>query len=1547
MKRKWKQIGSLFMALCMVITMLPMTAFAERDEADSGTSLNVSGTITAFAEMDEEVSRQTVEIGTPEEELNLPDELAVTVTTISVIASDESDNETATDSEASEPETWEETKETTVQVSDWTADPVYDENATGEYVFTPALDLPEGLTVSEDVSAPQIIVNTIPALEAKLFLRGAGALSGDETTLDVSQLSGDVNGSMWEYDSDNQILTVIGGDGSNTFTLTGTGGFKQIVAPGNVNLLFDSNADITVNSNNLEAAISTQGDITFYGCTVNATSFLGCIKAASVNVEGSTTSLNVESKGAAGIIATGDITFSGGTVTVKSGNIGVSAIYTDLNSGGDITITGGNITAKTPGPGSGFSIHADGQLTISGGTVYAPQKLHAESTRTISGGSINSDSDVSPQNSGKVLALAELTGLPANEPVTEITAPAGYGINDVVTDDGGNLYFWLPIDTLAEIALTVEGREYTGGVTPVEDVRTPVAMVTTTAPTITVTTYLELKAALEGNDSEIIVVGDNFEVTDAIYMGADHELRVPSGKVLSFTYLNYKSGRILFGTKDTPADYTLTINGGGTLEFGMGTYRIGSVRALHHEEPVSYGTVNLSDIRVENSGNGFCVRNLNINDGAKITGEGDLVGTTIAIDRNRTCTVNTGGEVEIKNHGTSGILLEGTLHINGGTVTLEQGKKVNDTSNLEPAIDAVPGSTLKITSGTLKGMSGGYIYLYEGAKVQSVSGKFRDWGHAFTASNEVTVGPYGTNLSSSGLTKGAYLWEEANNAFAQHGITVSQEPQSTSFTVGAINGTLSVNAAASNSNPVTYQWYVSDTPDSYWLYGAPIPGADTSTYTIPADLTEGTYYYYCSFKASGCLELISDPAAITVYGASIPTYLLTVTGGTGGGSYAENAKITITADAAPAGKVFDKWVLTNGGGTLANASDPTTAYTMPGNAATVTAAYKDVPAGTYTITASAGNGGSISPSGTQTVNGGSSKTFVISPNSNYSIASVTVDGVNQGVISSYTFNNVTANHTISAVFSYSGGGNSGGGSDDNDGNTDGSGGSGNSGGGSGGSSGGSRGTSAPPPSASTPATTPVTATPGTNGTAIAEIPDKAITDAIAKAQSDAKAQGGTSNGTAIALDIAMPDGTNALTATLTSNSLNSLVGSGVTSLVLNGAPVKVAFDLKALQEIQKQSNGTISITMAPNTSLSASAQAIIGSRPVYDLTVSYGSGNTVSGFGGGTVTVSVRYTPDRNESVGSLYAVYVDAAGNASRIAGSAYDANSGSVIFTTTHFSLYGIGYTAPRAQFTDTATHWGKEAIDYVVGRGLLSGISATTFEPNTAITRGMLATALGRMSDVDVTVYTGNSFTDVKTDREYRPYIEWAYKEGIMQGAGNQQFAPDRAITREEAAAIFENYAKATGYKLPVTREAAVYADASSIGSTCQTAVKAMQQAGIVMGGSGNAFNPKSNATRGEVSSMIHRYVKLTIDPATAQGWAQNDAGQWFYYKGGKTLIGWLDIGGKWYYFTKDGLMASGKWLQIESKWYYFYADGTLAVNTRIDGFEVDENGVRKTN
>jgi M6 family metalloprotease-like protein len=74
------------------------------------------------------------------------------------------------------------------------------------------------------------------------------------------------------------------------------------------------------------------------------------------------------------------------------------------------------------------------------------------------------------------------------------------------------------------------------------------------------------------------------------------------------------------------------------------------------------------------------------------------------------------------------------------------------------------------------------------------------------------------------------------------------------------------------------------------------------------------------------------------------------------------------------------------------------------------------PIKTYSITASAGAGGKISPSGVSTFTEGKNQTYTFTPNANYKISQVLVDGSNIGTPSKYTFSNITANHTISVGF---------------------------------------------------------------------------------------------------------------------------------------------------------------------------------------------------------------------------------------------------------------------------------------------------------------------------------------------------------------------------------------------------------------------------------------------------------------------------------------------------------------------------------------------------
>ena len=163
-------------------------------------------------------------------------------------------------------------------------------------------------------------------------------------------------------------------------------------------------------------------------------------------------------------------------------------------------------------------------------------------------------------------------------------------------------------------------------------------------------------------------------------------------------------------------------------------------------------------------------------------------------------------------------------------------------------------------------------------------------------------------------------------------------------------------------------------------------------------------------------------------------------------------------------------------------------------------------------------------------------------------------------------------------------------------------------------------------------------------------------------------------------------------------------------------------------------------------------------------------------------------------------------------------------------------------------------------MVSRGLLGGTSETTFSPDTSMTRGMFITVLGRLASTDVDNYIESSFNDVKSDANYMGYIEWASKNNIVKGIGNENFAPDQSISREQMAVIIMNYAKIMNLKLTQVHEENTFDDSAKISDYAKDAVKQMQMAGILSGKNGNLFDPQGTATRAEVSAMLHRFVEL---------------------------------------------------------------------------------------
>ncbi|MDL2274136.1 S-layer homology domain-containing protein [Oscillospiraceae bacterium OttesenSCG-928-G22] len=781
-----------------------------------------------------------------------------------------------------------------------------------------------------------------------------------------------------------------------------------------------------------------------------------------------------------------------------------------------------------------------------------------------------------------------------------------------------------------------------------------------------------------------------------------------------------------------------------------------------------------------------------------------------------------------------------------------------------------------------------------------------------------------------------------------------------------------------------------------------VGGTDTFTFRPKTGLSAGTYSATVTVSGGNGISA-SFNVNFTVN--SIPTYAVTVSGGTGSGNYAQGATVSIAANGAPSGQQFKEWTVDSGGVTLANANSANTTFIMPANAVTVTATYENLPPNTYSITvqndgngtananvnsATAGTTINLTVSAStgyqfkswQVISGGvtiannsftmpaanvvvkaifepiPAATYTITFNPNGGSASETTRIITQGSAigtlpnptrsGSYSFNGwytmasggtkisaatiPTGNATYYAHWTDTSGNNSG---------DDSSSGSGSSSGGGGSSS---TGTVTVKSDTDSPVTAVVTTT-GTvdkNGNLSATVTDAMIQNAIARAQAEATRLGKTGDGIIIEIKITAT-GAKSLSVKMDAAALSGLntarAGFSVTSEIF-----KFTLDDKAVKQVNTQSNGSVSFTTIPTDKLSSTAQAAIGSRPVYDFNLIDSTGKGITSYGNGTITRSINYTATSGERTGNLFAVKVLDNGNVQWITESSYV--SGWLIWTGSSNSVYGVGYKASAPAFTDTTGHWANDNIDFVASRGLFSGTTATTFSPNTSITRGMFVTALGRLSGQDVSGYTSSSFTDVKDGSYYLAYIEWAVANKIVNGVENNQFAPDRSITREEMAVMIYNYAKATNYTLPDSRTAVKFTDDASISSWAKDAVKALQQAGVVAGvGAGN-FNPKGTATRAEAATILRNFVEGIIDETTARGWAKNEAGQWMYWTwDGKLHTGWVTTTGNKYYMDANGIMVTGKWLQIGNKWYYFNVNGTLATNTTIDGYEVGADGARK--
>lgn len=189
----------------------------------------------------------------------------------------------------------------------------------------------------------------------------------------------------------------------------------------------------------------------------------------------------------------------------------------------------------------------------------------------------------------------------------------------------------------------------------------------------------------------------------------------------------------------------------------------------------------------------------------------------------------------------------------------------------------------------------------------------------------------------------------------------------------------------------------------------------------------------------------------------------------------------------------------------------------------------------------------------------------------------------------------------------------------------------------------------------------------------------------------------------------------------------------------------------------------------------------------------------------------------------------------------------------------------TPETVDFSDVSeSDWFYKGVSYVVENGMMNGVGENQFAPNAPLTREMLAVVLYNMEKQPES--TGvNPFADVKADMWYTDAIVWANANGIVAGYDDSTFGLGDSITREQLAAILYRYAQMKGYDVTEKADLTGYADSAAISGY---AVEAMQWAnanGIVNGMTATTLAPQGTATRAQVATMLMNFCENVVTKA----------------------------------------------------------------------------------
>jgi hypothetical protein len=283
---------------------------------------------------------------------------------------------------------------------------------------------------------------------------------------------------------------------------------------------------------------------------------------------------------------------------------------------------------------------------------------------------------------------------------------------------------------------------------------------------------------------------------------------------------------------------------------------------------------------------------------------------------------------------------------------------------------------------------------------------------------------------------------------------------------------------------------------------------------------------------------------------------------------------------------------------------------------------------------------------------------------------------------------------------------------------------------------------------------------------------------------------------------------------------------------------------------------SVTIGEGDTSQLSSELRDTIGDRPVVELELR-SDGETVEWENPqGPVRVSIPYTPTDHELQDPEHIVvwYIDGSGQAVPVPSGRYNPETGTVTFTTTHFSSYALAYV--HKTFADLeGFSWAEDEIEVLASRDIIKGIGQGLFLPEVDVSRADYLVMLVRTLGLEAAVT--ENFADVDTSTYYYEPVGVAKALGIVKGRGSNLFEPQASITRQDMM-VMTSRALTMLDQLPQESSTVVleqFADDSLVAGYAVDSVATLVSEQLIEG-AGGKLNPLDNTTRAEAAVFLYR-------------------------------------------------------------------------------------------